>query len=260
MIIITCCRDSQATIDGNITKTRFENYKKINLSIVKQYNYRHIDYDLIFGGYTNAYNNSLMADSIHPNEHGHALMADILCKIFGITNCCSRGISIDTSDTRYNYRYIDVDRTLWFKQQAIFNDIKAKTTDNNGNQNYSNVTPVYAHYAVSTLPKYARKGMIAIIENGIYVNNVDCTDSFNVKAVWRPIITIASSSVDRPTTNNMSGSLLYDKTLEKLLVWKNNRWQDILGNDDNTEYVKKSDYDSKIAELESIINSLMGNE
>ena len=260
LIIITCCRNSQADIDGNITKTRFEVYKEFNLSIAKQYNYCHIDYDLLFGGYTNAHNNNLIADSIHPNGYGHTLMADVLCKIFGITNCVSRGMYIDTSDTRYNYGYTDIDKTLWFKQQAIFNNVKTKISDNNGNQAYTNLAGIFTHHTIAALPKYARLGAIAIIGNGIYVNTADCTDSFNVLAVWRPLITVATATASRPTNNNATGTLLFDTSLNKLLVWRNNGWYDILGNADNTTYVKKSDYDAKIAELESKINSLTGNE
>lgn len=259
LIIITCCRNSAADNDG-IVKTNFEDYKAFNLSIAKLYDYCHIDYDSLFGCYNNAKANGLIADTIHPNDYGHGLMADVLSKIFNMTNYYTRNIQINYKDTRFNYEYTNINRPLWFENYAVFNYVKTKTADNNGNQNYLHVTPVFTHYNVNALPKYARKGMIAIIENGIYVNNVDCTDSFNVKAVWRPIITIASSSTNRPTTNNISGSLLYDTTLGKLLVWKNNRWQDILGNDDNTEYVKKSDYDSKIAELEELIRSITTSE
>ena len=171
-----------------------------------------IDYDEIFGGYTSAQANGLLADTIHPTDLGHLLMAnELIDVVLNIENPYNRNVIIDLSDNRKPFNnYLLEPKNIHSVGDNYFEKAYFKTTDNNGNAVFANVSPARFLTNASQLPKYAPKGAIANVNDLLYINWVDWGVSQNTQATWGAAYAIGlmETLITTPAAN--------DKNLGKL--------------------------------------------
>lgn len=161
--------------------------------VSKEYKTALIDYDEIFGGYTNAKYNGLIYDTIHPTDLGHLLMAnDLVEVVLGVENVYLRKTRIDITDTRLPfYNTIQQVRSNHFLDTQFFKETpETYSVDSNGNTSYRKILKLIApNSSLSQLPKYEERGQIATFNRRLYVNNTDWgVDKRTNVANWQKII------------------------------------------------------------------------
>jgi len=207
IIVVTC---------GNST-SESGNFRSVWVAWLKQIALEKgcvlIDYDEIFGGYTLANANGLMADAVHPTNSGHLLMANTLVNVvLGVPNPYNTGVKMNNRDSRQpdlsSVQETSLRKT-WDLDQ-FFDNAYGMIFDNNGNKGYRFLSPVIRFTNTSQLPKYAPAGQFASVGQNAYVNTTDWGTAKTTISTWLQTISLAQTELVTalPTvTTNLLGRL-----------------------------------------------------
>lgn len=191
ILIPIACRSASIKTEEWIEK--FNKFKKLQYDLAKEFDACIIDFDIMFGEDNATANaNGLMSDGIHPNDNGHTLMADEVCKVLFNREAgnLDRGNYPYTNNSAHaQYQHIVRKEDNYYTGSNIFENITMPVVDYNGNKgNVSPLLPLVRNNDSTKLPKYCVKGTIAstVTNNQLYVNE----SAPNVQAVWSPALTV----------------------------------------------------------------------
>ena len=154
---ITCGQKGTETGEG---LERWNKFKKFIYDLAITNNFCIIDYDKYFKGYENFNSNGLLADTVHPNDSGHNMMANVLCNLILNQNCINdAGCSIYSSDTRHPaYGLMYNKENMNFENNLIVNNLKIQQANPWEYGSTCYVQPIWRHY--SKFPSMAQIGTI----------------------------------------------------------------------------------------------------
>lgn len=204
ILIPIACRSASIKTDTWIEK--FNKFKKLQYDLAKEFDACIIDFDILFGENNDtAQANGLMSDGIHPNDAGHTLMADEVCKVLFNTEAANldRGnYPYINNSAHAQYQHIVRKEDNYYTGQNIFENAMMPMVDVNGNKgNAVPLSPLVRNSTSAGLPKFSPKGTIASVNlnNQLYVNQSESGD----KAVWAPVLTVPCLPIytELPLTN-----------------------------------------------------------
>lgn len=210
---ITCGQKGTNTGEGLERWNTFKNFI-YNLAITN--NFCIIDYDKYFKGYENFNNNELLADTVHPNDSGHNIMANVLCNLVLNQNCINdTGYSLYKADTRHvGYYLMFKETSMNFENNLLVNNLQIQQANpwEPGANCY--VQPVWRH--TNKYPSMAKIGTISSRpDNSLRVKQ---EDNNWVIPYARSIIEVITSP---PTT-------IDDSLIGKLFIYENGNNQTLI--------------------------------
>lgn len=193
-----------ATEDARVNFKKWENKM---YEIAKKKNCCLINFDKLIGGHTVGKANGLIADTIHPNNVGHEIMAKLLnFVIFKDSNT----YEVNRENTIYAiYGKRHISEEQYYNATQYFNDIKIRVWDNNGNKNsVAPVMPIIRHWVgTQGYTKFAQEGALGSTGRLLYINQ----NNINTQANWRLALTspFLETVTTIPTVNDDNKNTIF---------------------------------------------------
>ena len=166
-------------------RANFKKWENKMYEIAKGKNCCLINFDKLIGGHTIGKANGLIADTIHPNDVGHEIMA----KLFNfIIFKDSNTYSVNRENSTYPiYGKRHIAEEQYYNATQYFNDVKIRVWDNNGNKNnVTTVMPIIRHWiGPQGYTKFAEEGAIGSTGRLIYINQ----NGISTQANWQLALT-----------------------------------------------------------------------
>ncbi len=188
-------------------KAYFKKWENKMYEIAKEKNCCLINFDKLIGGHTVGKANGLIADTIHPTNVGHEIMAKLL-----------NFVIFKDSDTylvnRENSMYAiygkrQISEEQYYNATQYFNDIKIRTWDNNGNKNDATpVMPIIRHWAgTQGYTKFAEEGALGSTGRLLYINQ----NGIDTQSNWRLALTspFLETVTTIPTVNDDNKNTIF---------------------------------------------------
>ena len=188
-------------------KANFEKWKNKMYDIAKKKNCCLIDFDKLIGGHTVGKANGLIADTIHPNDVGHEIMAKLLdFVIFKDSNT----YSVNRENTMYAiYGKRHISEEQYYNTTQYFNDIKIRVWDENGNKNnVAPAMPIIRHWVGTRgYTKFAEEGALGSTGRLLYINQ----NNINTQANWKMVLTspFLETVTTVPTVNDDNKNTIF---------------------------------------------------
>jgi hypothetical protein len=193
-----------ATEDARVNFKKWENKM---YEIAKKKNCCLINFDKLIGGHTVGKANGLIADTIHPNNVGHEIMAKLLnFVIFKDSNT----YEVNRENTIYAiYGKRHISEEQYYNATQYFNDIKIRVWDENGNKNsVAPVMPIIRHWVgTQGYTKFAQEGALGSTGRLLYINQ----NNINTQANWRLALTspFLETVTTIPTVNDDNKNTIF---------------------------------------------------
>lgn len=189
------------------TRVNFKKWENKMYEIAKEKNCCLINFDKLIGGYTAGKANGLIADTIHPTNIGHEIMAKLLnFVIFKDSNTPS----VNRENTMYAiYGKPHISEERYYNATQYFNDIKIRVWDENGNKNsVAPPMPIIRHWVgTQGYTKFAEEGALGSTGRMLYINQ----NNINTQANWRLALTspFLETVTTIPTVNDDNKNTIF---------------------------------------------------
>lgn len=187
-------------------KTNFKKWENKMYEIAKEKNCCLINFDKLIGGHTVGKANGLIADTIHPNDAGHEIMAKLLN--FVIFKDIAHLINAENSTYAF-YGKPNITKEQYYGATQYFNDIKIRIWDENGNKNsVIPAMPIIRHWVGPRgYTKFAEEGTLGSTGRLLYINQ----NNISTQANWRLALTspFLETVTTIPTVNDDNKNTIF---------------------------------------------------
>nr|DAG31142.1 MAG TPA: hypothetical protein [Caudoviricetes sp.] len=188
-------------------KANFKKWENKMYEIAKEKNCCLINFDKLIGGHTVGKANGLIADTIHPNDVGHEIMAKLINFVIFKDNNTYEVNKENTMYPIYGKRHISEEQ--YYNTTQYFNDIKIRVWDENGNKNgVAPVMPIIRHWVGTRgYTKFAEEGALGSTGRLLYINQ----NNINTQANWKMALTspFLETVTTVPTVNDDNKNTIF---------------------------------------------------